>query len=214
MTYDVEYSGSATPLVMRKVGNGGESGMGWLRRDAYGPEHDQHAETRSFTVLADGGIPLAFVRAEQYGSRTSGQPTAYRVLDHSGASLGRITYRRRPAFRICRTRWTLEPAAGPALRGFAGRPVWWAVWWPTGMLLRWICIVMALLAADDGGFRPPRRVTWRDGSGRAALVFRGMAEDYRVWTGDLDPRLITALVALHQSFDWPEEAGAFGWYGA
>ncbi|MEU9032117.1 hypothetical protein AB0D46_32365 [Streptomyces sp. NPDC048383] len=83
-----------------------------------------------------------------------------------------------------------------------------------GLLLSWVCVIAVLLAEEDGGFRPPRRISWRDASGRTRLTFRGMSEDYRVRAGDLDPLLITALVALHQSFDWPEEAGAHGWYEA
>ncbi|MFK0258465.1 hypothetical protein [Streptomyces sp. NPDC090445] len=74
--------------------------------------------------------------------------------------------------------------------------------------------IAAFMAEDDASFRPPRRITWREASGRTRLVVQGMAEGYRVRAGDLDPRLITAFVALHQSFDWPEQAGAFGWYGA
>ncbi|MFD7625503.1 hypothetical protein ACFV7Q_05555 [Streptomyces sp. NPDC059851] len=211
-TYEVKYQGTA-PLVVRTESNGGEAGAGWLNRDAYGPEHDMHPGTRSFRILAEGNVPLAYVRTEQHGSRTTGQPTVYRIVDHHGVPLGRITYRRRPAFRICRARWTVEPVQGPALRGHQGRLVWWAAWWPVGLLLSWMFAIAAFMAEDDAGFRPPRRITWRDASGRTRLVFRGMAEDYRVRGGDLDPRLITALVALHQSFDWPEEAGAFGWYG-
>ncbi|MET9679629.1 hypothetical protein [Streptomyces coeruleorubidus] len=34
------------------------------------------------------------------------------MLDPHGAPLGRITLRRRRAFRWGRTRWTVEPAAG------------------------------------------------------------------------------------------------------
>ncbi|MEV7520370.1 hypothetical protein [Streptomyces sp. NPDC091371] len=210
-TYSVGYR-ARMPFVLRTESNGELTGAGWLNRDAYGPEHDMHPGTRSFRVLADGDIPLAYVRTERPGSRATGQPVVYRVEDHHGVALGRITYRRRPAFRICRARWTVEPVQGPALRGHQGRLAWWAVWWPTGLLLSWICLISTFMTGDDGGFRPPRRITWRDASRRTRLVFRGMAENYQVRADDLDPRLITALVALHQSFDPPEQAGALGWY--
>ncbi|WP_318280165.1 hypothetical protein [Streptomyces griseoloalbus] len=39
-----------------------------------------------------------------------------------------------------------------------------------------------------------------------------MAEDYRTRTADVDPRLVNALIALHQSFEPSEGAGAGGWY--
>ncbi|MEU8776791.1 hypothetical protein [Streptomyces sp. NPDC048606] len=210
-TYEVKYQGP-TPRVLRTESNGAHSGAGWATRDAPGPDDARYPEARSFRLLDDSGVPFVHVRTEHPGSRGSGQPAVYRVDDHYGAPLGRVTYRRRPSFRVRRARWTLEPVQGPHLRGHRGRLVWWAVWWPTGLVLSWVCSIAAFMAEDDAGFRPPRRVTWRDGSGRTRLVFRGMSDRYEVRAGDTDPRLISALVALHQSFDPSEDAGAFGWY--
>ncbi|MGW0612696.1 hypothetical protein [Streptomyces sp. NPDC002788] len=40
-----------------------------------------------------------------------------------------------------------------------------------------------------------------------------MAEDHRLLGRDVDPRLVDALIALHESYAHPKAAGAGGWYG-
>lgn len=100
------------------------------------------------------------------------------------------------------------------LYGYRGRLGWWALWWPLGLPLRWLCLLAVLLAEGDGGFRAPRRVIWRDGSRRAHLVFRGLAGEYRAPEQSLDPRLVAAIVGLHQSHDPSEGAAPAGWYGS
>ncbi|MER7109851.1 hypothetical protein [Streptomyces sp. NPDC000229] len=152
------------------------------------------------------------VTEQTLGPRVIGRPAVYRVEDPFGGLLGRITLRRRRGLRFGRTRWTVEPAAGPALTGYQGRLVWWAVWWPVGLPIRLLCLIAAVMGAGDGGFGPPRRVIWRDGTGRAHLVFRGLADDYQVLRPGWDPRLVHAIVGLHQAFDPSEGAGALGWY--
>ncbi|MEU5522633.1 hypothetical protein AB0L56_14425 [Streptomyces sp. NPDC052079] len=185
-----------------------------LSRDTNSPASDRLHSVRAFHLHAENGAPLArVVTAQPLGSRLSGRPAVYEVRDPAGASLGRITLRRRRAFRPGRRRWTVEPVAGQALRGYEGRLLWWALWWPVGLPFSLVWLVTALLGEGDGGIRPPRRVIWRDDSHRAHLVFRAVAEEYRMPRTDVDGRLINALIALHQSFDPSEGAGAWGWYG-
>lgn len=94
----------------------------------------------------------------------------------------------------------MEPTAGPVLRGYRGRLVWWALWWPFGLPVSLLCVVLSILGDGDGGFGSPRRVIWRDDSGRAHLVFRGMeADGFQVLVPGWGPRLVTALVGLHQA---------------
>ncbi|MFC8367188.1 hypothetical protein ACFUIT_04215 [Streptomyces sp. NPDC057239] len=185
-----------------------------LSRDADGPAPDRLRSTRAFHLHAEDGAPVArVVTTQPLGSRLSGRPAVYEVLDPSGAPLGRITLRRRRAFRPGRRRWTVEPVVGRTLRGYEGRLLWWALWWPVGLPVGLVFLVMSLLGEGDGGIRPPRRIIWRDGSRRAHLVFRAVAEEYRMPTSDVDPRLVNALIALHQSFDPSERTGTWGWYG-
>ncbi|MFI0271788.1 hypothetical protein [Streptomyces luteogriseus] len=184
-----------------------------LSRDLDSPAADRLRSLRAFHLRAEDGTPLARVVTEQpLGTRLSGRPAVYHVRDAHGAPLGRITFRRRRAFRWGRVRWTVEPVAGPVLHGYAGRVVWWALWWPLGLPLRLLFLLWVLMAEADDCFRPPRRVIWRDSSRRAHLVFRAVAEDYRVLRHELDPRLAEALMALHQSYDPAEGAGSLGWY--
>ncbi|MGC0376521.1 hypothetical protein [Streptomyces sp. SAI-229] len=185
-----------------------------LSRDIDSPAPDRLRSLRAFHLLTEDRTPAARVTTEQpLGTRLSGRPAVYRVLDPSGTPIGRITLRRRRAFRPGRRHWTVEPATGPTLHGYQGRLMWWALWWPIGLPLSLIWLITTLLGEGDGGFRPPRRIIWRDGSRRAHLVFRAVAEDYRLLTPAIDPRLVNALIALHQSFDPSEGAGAWGWYG-
>lgn len=184
-----------------------------LCRDLDSPAPDRLRSLRAFQLRAEDGAPVARVVTEQpLGTRLSGRPAVYHVLDPHGAPLGRITFRRRRAFRWERERWTVEPVAGPVLHGYAGRLVWWALWWPLGLPLRLLFLLWVLMAEADDGFRPPRRIIWRDSSRSAHLVFRAVAEDYRMLRHELDPRLVNALIALHQSYDPVEEAGSLGWY--
>ncbi len=193
-----------------------EAGQGTsarLSRDLDSPAPDRLRSLRAFHLRAEDGTPVARVVTEQpLGTRLSGRPAVYHVLDPHGAPLGRITFRRRRAFRWGRKRWTVEPVAGPVLHGYVGRLVWWALWWPLGLPVRLLFLLWVLMAEADDGFRPPRRIIWRDSSRSAHLVFRAVAEDYRMLRHELDPRLVNALIALHQSYDPAEEAGSLGWY--
>ncbi|WP_098244105.1 hypothetical protein [Streptomyces formicae] len=146
------------------------------------------------------------------GPRGSGRPAVYRVDDDQGAPIGRITFRAGRPSRFGRSRWTVEPVAGPAVRGYRGRLLWWAVWWPLGLPVSLVWAVLSLLGEGDDGFGKPRRVVWRDGSRRAHLVFRGIADEYKVRAAEWDPRLVVALIGLHQSFDPSEGAPSTGWY--
>ncbi|MFE0138013.1 hypothetical protein ACFWY6_41650 [Streptomyces sp. NPDC059037] len=215
VTYHVRYA--TTPPIVVSLGEGERRDaareIGRLCRDPGAPEPARRRSERAFHIVADGQAPIARVTTEQpLGSRVSGRAGVYRVEDPYGAPLARITLRRRPLLRFARTQWTVEPVNGPALRGYRGRLLWWAVWWPIGLPLSVVWGITSLLGEGDGGFGAPRRVIWRDPSGRARLVFRGVADEYRVLGDDWDPRLVTALVGLHQSFDPSEGGGALGWY--
>ncbi|MFL1905190.1 hypothetical protein [Streptomyces tauricus] len=212
MTYEMRYA-VFPPAVVSGGEQDEQGGAVRLCRDADAPAPDRYRSVRAFHIVPDGQAPPARVTTERpLGPRVNGHPAVYRVEDPSGMLLGRITLRRRRLLRFGRTRWTVEPAVGPALRGYRGRLVWWALWWPAGLPVSLLWGITSLLGEGDGGFGPPRRVIWRDGAGRAHLVFRGLADDYRVLTPGWDPRLVTALVGLHQSFDPSDRAGALGWY--
>ncbi|GGS21938.1 hypothetical protein GCM10010252_71570 [Streptomyces aureoverticillatus] len=216
MSYRVDYRTDPPRIVNwrppQKSRDGGE--LAWLRRDHEldhgrgAPAGGWHASVRTFHISVDEQAPPARVRTERQLGRGGG--AVYLVDDGYGAPLGRITYRRRP---FARSEWVVEPAVGPAIRGRKGRLFWWAVWWPWGLMLSWVSAIMAIFAEGDGGFGPPRRVTWRDASGRVHLLFRGIADEYEVREEGWDPRLVSALVGLHQSFDPSEGAPADGWYG-
>ncbi|MBC9729351.1 class I SAM-dependent methyltransferase [Streptomyces sp. TRM68367] len=83
------------------------------------PQSWQKTLRGPYEALRPGGL-LVF--------RLSRDPAVYRVGDPSGALLGRITLRRRRFVRFGRVRWTVEPVTVPALRGYRGRLVWWALW--------------------------------------------------------------------------------------
>lgn len=215
MTYHLDYR--VHPPAVIGVGEGppghGDTSVR-LSRNADGPAPDRRHSVRGFHLLAEADrAQLARVVTEQpLGSRLTGHPAVYHVLDAYGAPLGRITYRRRRAFQWRREQWTVEPLNGPALHGYAGRLVWWVLWWPLGFPLYLLLLLWAVLGDGDTAFRPPRRITWRDPSGRAHFVFRAVAERYELLTPQSDPRVINALVGLHQSFDPNESARNSGWY--
>ncbi|MWA15592.1 hypothetical protein [Streptomyces sp. BA2] len=215
VTYRVMYAPNP-PVVVSWGGSerpDADGAIGRLCRDPAGPERDNGRSLRTFQIVPDGRAPVARVTTEQtLGSRASGRAAAYRVDDAAGTPLARITFRRRPLLRLGRTQWTVEPVAGPALQGYRGRLVWWALWWPIGLPLSLVWGITSLLGEGDGGFGAPRRIIWRDSSGRAHLVFRGLADEYRVLGQGLAPRVVAALVALHQSFDPSDGGGALGWY--
>lgn len=213
VTYQVKYT-VFPPVVIFQGQRDQESGSLRLCRDTDDLASDRYRSVRAFQLVPDGQTPVARVVTEQaLGPRASDRPGIYRVEDAHGAPLGRITLRRR-LLRIGRTQWIIDPAVGPALHGYRGRLMWWALWWPVGLPLALLWGITSILGEGDGGFGPPRRVIWRDSSGRAHLVFRGLADDYQVLMPALDPRLVTALVGLHQSFDPSDGAGALGWYEA
>lgn len=215
VTYRVMYTAAAPAVAYWGEGDRRAAGgvVGRLCRDLAGPGTDRRRSVRTFDIVPDGAAAVARVTTEQpLGSRTSGQPAVYRVADPSGAPLARITFRRRPLLSVGRARWTVEPVAGPALRGYRGRLVWWALWWPIGLPLALVWGITSLLGEGDGGFGAPRRIIWRDASRRARLVFRGLADEYRVLGQGWDPRVVAAVAALHQSFDPSEGGGAAGWY--
>ncbi|MGW2563677.1 hypothetical protein ACWCXB_31525 [Streptomyces sp. NPDC001514] len=212
VTYDVRYQ-TTPPVVVSRDEHEQGGAIGRLWRDADSPGRDHDRSIRAFHVVPDGQGPVARAVTEQpLGPRVGGRTAVYRVEDSYGAPLGRITLRRRSLFRIGRTRWTVEPVAGPAVRGYRGRLVWWALWWPVGLPLSLLWGITSILGEGDGGFGAPRRVIWRDDAGRAHIVFRGLAEDYQVLRQGWDPRLVAALVGLHQSFDPSEGGGSLGWY--
>ncbi|WP_409061510.1 hypothetical protein [Streptomyces sp. SYP-A7185] len=213
-TYRVRYAQNPPVVVNWGAGERHEAAgsIGRLVRERPGPERDTPRSERTFHLALDGQAPVARVTTEDAGSRASGRAAVYRVDDGGGAPLARITFRRRPHLRLARTRWTVEPVDGPALRGARGRLVWWALWWPLGLPLSLVWGITSLLGEGDGGFGAPRRIIWRDPSGRAHLVFRGVADEYRTLGSAVDPRVVAALVALHQSFDPSEGGGATGWY--
>ncbi|WP_435283220.1 hypothetical protein [Streptomyces koelreuteriae] len=211
VAYGLNYSVDPPAVVSGEGTPQGTSAR--LVRDPDSPAPDRLRSLRAFHLRAEDGSPVARVVTEQpLGSRLSGRPAVYHVLDPYGAPLGRITLRRRRAFRWGRRRWTVEPVGGPVLQGYQGRLWSWLLWWPFGLPVQLLCLIWALMAEGDDGPRPPRRITWRDGSHRAHLVFRAVAEDYRLLRHELDPRLVNALIGLHQSYDWPERAGSDGWY--
>ncbi|ARX88936.1 MULTISPECIES: hypothetical protein [Streptomyces] len=207
MSYRVSYRHGTPQIVNRWAPPQGApvEELAWLRRD---DGHDRgRTAARAFRVDVDDPAPLARVRTERHFGRRHG---VYLVEDGHGTALGRVTYRRMP-FR--RAQWTVEPAAGgPTVRGRKGRLFWWALWWPVGFPVALVCTLMTLFGGGDGGFGSPRRVTWRDDSRRAHLVFRGIADEYQVLLEGWDPRLVSALIGLHASFDPSEGAPTLGWY--
>jgi hypothetical protein len=212
VTYSISYT--VSPPCIR---NTADPGAVWLHRDTTSATaSDLLGSHRAFHVVghgSSGSRPVARLVTEQPVSRVIGQPGVYRVEDPHGTPLGRITLRRGLLLGFGRTRWTVEPVVGPALRGFKGRLAWWVLWWPFGFLLSLVVGFWSLVSDwGDGTFRSPRRVIWRDGSGRAHVVFRGMAEDFQVLTDGWDQRLIAALIGLHQSFDPNDGARTGGWY--
>ncbi|MFJ8537706.1 hypothetical protein [Streptomyces sp. NPDC093591] len=218
LTYHAVYD-QPTPMIKSSVelSQGGSGAMRLHRDTTAVTALDLSGSDRAFHIVAhghSGNGPLARVVTERPLSRLTGQSAVYRVEDPYGTPLGRITLRRRPLFWIGRTRWTLEPVVGPALRGFGGRMMWWVLWWPFGLPLSLLVAIWAFFSdwGDDERIRSPRRVTWRDGSGHAHIVFRGMMEGYQVFADGWDPRLIAALIGLHQSFDPNEAAKRGGWY--
>lgn len=214
MTYNVRYGTSSPVVVCRSdgVGREGDVAVGLLCRVPDGNGGAAHPLARTFDVVGEGQTALARVWTQETGSRGLGRPAVYRVDDAYGAPLGRITYRRGRALRGARARWTVESVAGHSVRGFRGRLFWWAVWWPIGLPVSLVWLILSLLGEGDDGFGKPRRVIWRDGSHRAHLVFRGVADEYRVLDGSWDPRLVAALLGLHQSYDPSEGSDANGWY--
>jgi hypothetical protein len=211
-TYGLHY-GVNPPAIVRT----GEPDHGSLSvrlsRNAEGPAPDRRDSVRNFHLLAEDGTQIARVTTEQpLGSRLSGRPAIYHVLDPYGAPLGRIALRRRRAFRLGRKRWTVEPVGGPVLHGYQGRLVWWVLFWTVGLPFYLMFLIMVLLGGDGDGPGLPRRIIWRDPSHRAHLVFRAVAEEYQLLRPDLDPRLINALIGLHQSFDRDKAATGSVWY--
>ncbi|MEU9983073.1 hypothetical protein [Streptomyces sp. NPDC050856] len=214
MMYNVRY-GTSLPVVVRHGDGAGDEGhitIGLLRRVPDGHGGAAHPFARTFDVVGEGGTAIARVSTEETGSRVSGVPAVYRVDDLYGAPLGRITYRRGRALRCARARWTVESVTGHSVRGFRGRLFWWAVWWPVGLPVSLVWLLLSLLGEGDDAFGKPRRVVWRDSSRRARLVFRGVADEYRVLDASWDPRLVAALLGLHQSYDPSEGGGESGWY--
>ncbi|MFD3721795.1 hypothetical protein [Streptomyces sp. NPDC058674] len=214
MTYNVRY-GTPLPVVVRHgdgAGREGHSVLGTLCRVPDGHPGAAHPSARTFDIVGEGNTAIARVSTQETGSRVSGRPAVYRVDDPYGAPLGRITYRHGRALRGARARWTVESATGHRVRGFRGRLVWWALWWPVGLPVSLLWLLMSLLGEGDDAFGKPRRVIWRDSARRAHLVFRGVADEYRVLDASWDPRLVAALLALHQSYDPSEGGGEKGWY--
>lgn len=131
VTYELMTAVSPAAVVWSGQ-NGQEGGTARLCRDVNAPVLDRRRSLRAFHIVPDGQAPSARAITEQaLGSRFSGRPAVYRIEDPFGVPLGRITLRRRRFLRIGRKRWTVEPAAGPVLRGYRGRLVWWALWWPS-----------------------------------------------------------------------------------
>ncbi|MFE2557360.1 hypothetical protein ACFXGT_15300 [Streptomyces sp. NPDC059352] len=214
MAYTVRY-GTSSPVVVRSGAGDGREGdiaVCLLCRVPDGLGGAAHPSARTFDVVGEGQTAIARVSTEQTGSRASGSPAVYRVDDPYGASLGRVTYRRGRALRGARARWTVESVTGHSVRGFRGRLFWWVVWWPVGLPVSMLWLILSLLGEGDDAFGKPRRVIWRDSSRRAHLVFRGVADEYRVLDGSWDPRLVAALLGLHQSYDPSEGGGENGWY--
>ncbi|HET6855990.1 MAG TPA: hypothetical protein VFH94_02705 [Streptomyces sp.] len=210
-TYNVRY-GASLPVVVRDgAGHEGHIAIGQLCRVPDG-HSGAHPAARTFDVVGEGRTPIARVSTEETGSRVSGRPSVYRVDDPYGAPLGRITYRPGRALRGGRARWTVDSVTGQSVRGFRGRLFWWAVWWPLGLPVSLVWLILSLLGEGDDAFGSPRRVIWRDSARRAHLVFRGVADEYRVLDGTWDPRLVAALLGLHQSYDPSEGSGTNGWY--
>ncbi|WP_141746925.1 hypothetical protein [Streptomyces agglomeratus] len=212
MTFNVRY-GTSFPVVVRHgEGHAGHDAIGLLCRVPDGQAGAAHPCARTFDVVGEGPGAIARVSTEETGSHVSGRPAVYRVDDPYGARLGRITYRHGRALRGARARWTVESVTGHCVRGYRGRLFWWALWWPVGLPVSLVWLILSLLGEGDDAFGKPRRVIWRDSSRRARLVFRGVADEYQVLDGSWDPRLVAALLGLHQSYDPSEGSGENGWY--
>lgn len=206
--YELDYRQTPPAVVRRTRPAGGDPTVLSLH---HLPDPRPGRTSRAFQLTAGDGAPVAGVLTDQpLGSRLTGRPGVYRVEDAYGAPLARLTIQPR---RMRRLRWSVEPVNGPALHGYKGRLVWWALWWPLGLPLSLAFLVSSLLGDGDGGFRAPRRVVWRDASRRAHLVFRGFSDEYAVRVPGWDPRLVAALAAVHQSFDPADAGGSLGWYG-
>ncbi|MBT2364497.1 hypothetical protein J7E88_03940 [Streptomyces sp. ISL-10] len=186
-----------------------------LQRDHGAGAFPAEGASREFVLWSyeDPRKLLARVTTEDLPGLGSGGPGAvYRVEDAHGVPLGRIRVRRGSLLRLGRTRWTVEPAHGRPARGFAGRLIWWALWWTAFMPYNLVVLIGAFTGLAEDPVTCPRRLILRDGSGRAPLVYRGMLDDYRAVDGAWDPRLVAALVGIHQTYTSVAASDDTDWY--
>ncbi|MCX4821352.1 hypothetical protein OG883_15845 [Streptomyces sp. NBC_01142] len=162
---------------------------------------------------------LAIVTTEHgTGFGIAGPAAVYLVQDPDGAPIGRIRLRRGLCFRLGRSRWTVDQKATSAgtvqasARGVAGRLGWWALWWTVFLPYNIVMLLALFAGAGEDPVTTPRRIVWRDNSGRTAMIFRGMAGDYRVMQEHWDPRLVAALVGIHQTYASLAITDSKDWY--
>jgi hypothetical protein len=154
---------------------------------------------RCFVLWTDLYRQNVWARVVTAGPDEDG-PTRYDVYGPDGDHVGRITRARAFTGGHVRTRWTVQQAGGETAVGYKGRCFWWGVWW----LIFPLQCVMGVLAVIGGGdlFRTPRRIGYRLGGTRVLDYGKGFESGcLAVKTDDWDPRLLTALTALHSSHD-------------
>lgn len=186
-----------------------------VRNTAAGGPNAYLPGAREILLYGDGRCRelLATVTTEHgTGFGCGGPRFAYRVTDPEGTPIGRISLRRGRVFRIGRSHWTMEQAGQPPVRGSAGRLMWWALWWTVLLPVNVALLVAAFTGIAQDPVTTPRRIVWRDGAGRAVMSFRGLAGDYRVLRDGWDPRMVAALVAIHQTYVSIAIGDSTDWY--
>ncbi|WP_158827826.1 hypothetical protein [Streptomyces sp. NRRL S-118] len=197
-------------IVAKEEGGAPLRPVAVLQRDHGAGAFPAHGSAREFVLWSgdERGQLLARVTTES----VTGSRTVYRIDAPAGTAVGRIRMRRGSLLAFRRTRWTVEPANGRPAQGAAGRLFWWAMWWTVFMPWNIVVIIGSFTGLAEDPVTCPRRLTLRDGSGRAPLVYRGILDEYRAAAGAWDPRLVAALVGIHQTYTSVAASADTDWY--
>ncbi|MFF3286618.1 hypothetical protein [Streptomyces sp. NPDC003023] len=198
-------------MIVATEGRGApSSAVASLRRDRGSGTSSAHPTTREFSLRAgrDWCEALAGVTTES----VSGDLTVYRVDDPTGKVIGFIRTRRGSIRALRRPHWTVEPVNGLVAQGSAGRLLWWVMWCTAFMPWYFVVLLAARAGLGVDQVACPRRLVLRDGSVRPPLVYRGVLNDYRATAGAWDPRLVAAVVGIHQTYTAVAVNRSVGWY--
>jgi hypothetical protein len=167
------------------------------------PEHSTTAVARnrggrSYAIWQDPHRQTRLAAVRTRGDSTK-QLSAYEVYGAANEPIGLITYRRATAFPPRRTHWIINQAGQESpIIAKKGRVIWWFVWYLCFPLMI-ATVIISLFGSGDGiAAGTPKRLIWRRHRERA-LDYRPFRDSYRSPAPWLDPRLATALIALHQS---------------